>query len=88
VYAVITPFHSLRELNRQSQPSRRGCRSWELQINRSIFADDLVHTASLQQGLLTLDQFFAVCHRAEMKISAKILGYDVSLETQGGVCCE
>jgi len=33
VCAVITPSHSLtlHELDRQSQPSRRGCHSWELQ---------------------------------------------------------
>jgi len=29
--AVTTPFHSIRALNRQLQPSRRGCHSWELQ---------------------------------------------------------
>jgi len=45
--------------------------------------------APSQQGLQhTLYHFFAVCDRAGMKISTKIPGYDVSLETQGSVCSE
>jgi len=52
-------------------------------INRLIFADDLVLLASFQQGLQhTLEQFFAACDRAGMKIVTKIPRYDVSLETK------
>jgi len=40
----------LHDLDRQSQPSRRGCHSRELQDQLVTFADDLVLLASSQQS--------------------------------------
>jgi len=41
-------------------------------MNRLLFSDDLVLLASFQQGLQhTLDQLFAACDRAGMKINTK-----------------
>jgi len=50
VCCVTNPLHSLYELDRQSQPSRRGFHYWKL-ISRLLLADDLVLLASSEQGL-------------------------------------
>ena len=49
--AVTTPLHSLYGLDRQSQPSRRGCHNWELQNQPLAFCRQvLILLASSQQS--------------------------------------
>jgi len=76
----------LHELDRQLQPSRWGCHSWELQDQPLIFWDDLVLIASSQQSLQhALDRFSAACDRAGMKINTENTEVLCLSSTQGSV---
>jgi len=92
--AVTTPFHSpiLHELDRQSQPSRRGCHSLELQDQLFTFASRFGTVSIFSTG----NRFFSTHSigfllRAtvpEWKSALKIPGYYFSLESQDSVCCK
>jgi len=72
VYAVTTPLHSLFEMDRQSQPNRRGCHCWSCRINHLLFAEDLVLLTSSEQGLQHAHDRFSVAYiHAGMKTSTE-----------------
>ena len=64
------PNPGLHELDKQSQPSRRGRHSWELQDQSLTFCEwfGIASIFSKQSLLHALDRFSATCDRAAMKI--------------------
>ena len=84
-----TPFGSLQyELDRQSQPSRQGCHSWELQDQPFTFCIGF-GTASIFVTVLSMYSihFLLRATKPEWKSALKILMYYVCLQTQGSRCC-
>jgi len=80
---------SLHELDRQSQPSRRGCHSWDLQDQAFTFCIRYVTASILSTRCSACTPSVSTAsEQAGMKISTKIPSYNVSLETQGSVCCK
>ena len=76
----------LHKLDRQSQPSRRGYHSRELQDQTFTFCRRF-GTAGIFSSLHhALDRFSVACDRAGMRISTKIPRCYVSPQTLGSIC--
>jgi len=89
VCVVSNPFHSLFELDRQSQPSRRGGHCWKLHDTCLLLADNLVLLGSSEQVLqYALDRFAAACGYAGIKSGTERSRYYVSPDAQASVCCK
>ena len=87
--AITTPLHSRYELDRQPQPSQRGCHCWKLQDQLFTFCGRLLLLPSSQQGLQhERDWFSAACDRTGMKASTKRPRKYISPETQVSVFCK
>jgi len=77
----------LHESDRQSQPSRWGCHSWELQDQSLAFCRRFGIASIFSTEPSALDRFSAACDRARMKISKNTEVLCLS-ETQGSVYCK
>ena len=80
----------LHELDRQLQPSRWGCHSWELQDQPFTFCRRF-GTASIfstVSSACTRSFFKLRATEPEWKLTLNIPRYYDSLQTQGSVCCK
>ena len=90
--AVTTPFHSpiLHELNRQSQPSRRGCHNLEMQDQpftfSSRFGTDSIFLTGNRLFSMHSIGFLLRATVPEWKSALKTPRCYVSLESQDSVC--
>jgi len=89
VRAVTTPFHRLHELDRQSQSSRRGCHSWEVQDQPFTLCGRFGTASIFSTGSSACPPsvFCSVRPSHVRKSALKTPIYYVSLENQGSICC-
>jgi len=93
--AATIPLYSLHELDKQSQPGRRGCLGGCCLINRLLDTGDLVLLGSSEHGLQhTLDRFSSKCGQMGVEFHTKTTGVlclsrnpnQIVLQVSGNTC--